>query len=308
VSWSGALAADPRHVERVAAIAQEQPDRLVAIVGPTATGKTDLAIDVCERIGGEVISADSVQIYRFFDVGSGKPTAVERRRVPHHLVDLLDPLELVDAAAYANLAERAIADVRARGRVPVLCGGTFFWVRALVLGLVDAPAGDPEVRARHRALVEERGRAALHEELARVDPESAKRLHPNDVVRVSRALEVLELSGRKMSDWQAAHGFRAKRHEAALVGIHVDPDELTRRIARRVDRWLDEGWVDEVKALLARGYGGARAMGSVGYSEVRAHVEGALPREALRDAIVQSTRIFARRQRTWLKRAGVEWL
>lgn len=294
--------------DRVARLAEENRDRLVCIVGPTASGKTDLAIEVAERIGGEIVSADSVQIYRGFDIGSGKPTEAERARAPHHVIDVLDPMELVDAAAYARLAEEALADVRARGKLPILCGGTYFWVRALVLGLVDAPAGDPEIRARHRAFVDEKGRIALHQELTRVDPESAARLHPNDVVRVSRALEIHELSGRKMSEWHAEHGFRQRRMDHVLVAPSTTPEELTARIAARVDKWLASGWLEEVSSLLARGYRDARAMNSVGYAEVRAHLQGSLPREALREAIVQSTRIFARRQRTWLKSANVAWL
>jgi tRNA dimethylallyltransferase len=301
------LGAEER-VARGIELAEERRDRLLCVVGPTASGKTDLAIAIAERLGGEIVSADSVQIYRGFDIGSGKPTAAERVRAPHHVVDVLEPRELVDAAAYARLAEAAIDDIRGRGKLPILCGGTFFWVRALVLGLVDAPPGDPEIRARHRRFVDERGRTALHAELARVDPDSASRLHPNDVVRVSRALEILELSGRKMSEWHAAHGFRQSRLEHVMIAPACTPDVLTERIAARVDTWLEGGWLDEVNALLARGYGDARAMGSVGYAEVRAFLEGELPRSALRDAIVQSTRIFARRQRTWLKSADVEWL
>lgn len=297
-----------RRADRGVALVNDSPSRLLCVVGPTASGKTDLAIAIAERVGGEIVSADSVQIYRWFDIGSGKPTAAERERAPHRLIDVLDPLDAVDAASYAKMAEQAIADVRARGKIPILCGGTYFWVRALVLGLVDAPAGDPEIRTRHRAFVDQHGRAALHADLARVDPESAARLHPNDVVRVSRALEVLELSGRKMSDWQAEHGFRGRRIDHVMIAPAQTPEELTTRIGARVDAWLASGWIEEVRDLLARGYGGARAMGSVGYAEVRAHVEGTLPREALRDAIVQSTRIFARRQRTWLKHADVEWL
>lgn len=295
-------------VARAVAMLRERPERLLAVVGPTATGKTELAIAVAERVSGEIVSADSVQVYRGFDVGSGKPTAEERARAPHHLVSILDPLEPIEAASYAKLAERAIADVRSRGKVPILCGGTFFWVRALLLGLVDAPAGDPDVRARHRTVVDERGRPALHAELTRLDPASAARLHPNDVVRVSRALEVLELSGRTMSEWQASHGFKERKVEAQLVALSCDPAELTKRIAARVDRWLDHGWTQEVEQLIAQGYRDARAMGSVGYAEVRDHVEGKLPRERLRESIVQSTRIFARRQRTWLKSADVTWL
>ena len=290
------------------AIELARGSRLLCVVGPTASGKTELALDVCEAIGGEIVSADSVQIYRGFDMGSGKPTAAENARARHHLVDTHDPLAQVDAAAWAKLAEAAIEDIVARGKVPVVCGGTFFWVRALVLGLVEVPAADAAIRARHRAIVEERGRAALHAELARVDPVSAKRLHPNDAVRVSRALEVFELSGRTMSDWQAEHGFKARRFDAAMVGRKHEPAVLTERIAARVDRWLAQGWLDEVKGLVEAGYGESRAMGSVGYAEVRAHLEGKLPREELRDAVVRATRVYARRQRTWLNHMDVEWL
>ncbi len=293
-------------VSRAASLATGS--RLLAIVGPTASGKTELAIRVAEHVGGEIVSADSVQIYRGFDLGSGKPTAEERARAAHHVIDVVEPTELVDAASYAAMAEKAIADIRARGRVPILCGGTFLWVRALVLGLVDAPAGDAAIRARHRAIAVERGRSALHAELARVDPRSAERLHPNDVVRVSRALEVLELSGRTMSEWQESHGFRERRHDAVFVGPRTTPEELGERIARRAEAWLESGWIDEVRSLVERGFGETRPMGSVGYKEIRAHLAGELPRDSLHSAIVQSTRIFARRQRTWLKHADVEWL
>jgi tRNA dimethylallyltransferase len=301
-------AAHVRRVERAVALALERPSRLLCIVGPTASGKTELAVDVCACIGGEIISADSVQIYRGFDIGSGKPTPAERSLSPHHVVDVLDPLETADAMAYARLAEAAISDVRARGKIPVLCGGTFFWVRALVIGLAPAPAADDAIRARHRAMMDEGGRVALHEELARVDPMSAARLHPNDVLRVSRALEVHELSGRTMSEHHAEHGFRSPRMESAMIGIATTPEELTERIARRVTLWLEQGWIEEVRALVANGYGQARAMGSVGYAEVHAHTEGKLPREALPELILQSTRVFARKQRTWLRSAPVEWL
>lgn len=301
------MGVDARHVD-VVLRAVDRGDKLVVIVGPTASGKTDLALAVAERASGEIVSADSVQVYRGFDVGSGKPTAEEQARARHHLIDILDGHEAIDAADYARRAEAAIADVRARGRVPIVCGGTFFWVRALVLGLVEAPKGDPEVRARHRATVEAEGRQALHAELARRDPASAARLHPNDVVRVSRALEVLELSGRPMSDWHEEHGFKSQRHPASFFGIAYEPPVLRARIARRVDGFLARGWIEEVRDRIDQGYRDARAMGSVGYAEVRAHVEGKLAREELAGAIVQSTHVFARRQRTWLKNAGVEWL
>lgn len=305
---SAADASFESRVERGVERALEDPSRLLCVVGPTASGKTDLAMAIAERVSGEIVSADSVQIYRYFDIGSGKPTDLERRRVPHHLVDLHDPLDAVDAATFADLAEGAITDVRGRGKLPILCGGTYFWVRALVYGLVEAPRADEAVRARHQAIVDERGRKALHDELAKVDPASAARLHPNDTVRVGRALEVFELSGRTMSELQAEHGFRGRRTHAALIAPRHEPDALTDRIARRVDAWLASGWIEEVEALVARGYRDARAMHSVGYEEVLAFVEGKMPRGELRDKIVQSTRIFTRRQRTWLGHADVEWL
>jgi tRNA dimethylallyltransferase len=177
-----------------------------------------------------------------------------------------------------------------------------------VLGLAPAPPADEAVRARHRAIVEAQGRAALHEELARIDPASAGRLHPNDVVRVSRALEIHEVSGRTMSDHHAEHGFRMTRLETTMVAVATTPEVLTERITRRVDVWLAHGWIEEVRGLAARGFGASRPMGSVGYAQVYAHVEGKLPRESLRDLIVQATRTFARKQRTWLRSAPVTWL
>src|SRR6185503_17437759 len=162
---------------------------LTVVVGPTASGKTALAIRLAEERGGEIVSADSVQIYRRFAVGTGKPSASEQARAVHHLIDVLEPDQPIDAAGWATLATRTIDEVRARGKEPIVCGGTFLWVRALLFGLAEAPAGDPVVRARHREQAEREGRPALHAALSQVDPQSAARLAPNDFVRVSRALE-----------------------------------------------------------------------------------------------------------------------
>ena len=289
-------------------LAPPAPDELLVVVGPTASGKTELAVRLAERFGGEVVGADSVQVYRGFDVGSGKPTAEERGRAPHHLVDVADPLEPFDAQRFAALADQAIADIRARGRVPIVCGGTYLWVRALVRGLAPAPPADPAVRARHAEIAAAEGRAALHAKLAGVDPESAARLAPNDFVRVSRALEVWELSGKPQSAWFAEHGFRATRHAARLLGVQRAREEIDRRIEARTERWLAEGWVDEVRGLVAGGYGEARAMGSVGYRQIQEHLAGAIPAEDLAGAIVRATRVFVRRQRTWLRDEPVAWV
>jgi tRNA dimethylallyltransferase len=283
-------------------------DELLVVVGPTASGKTELALALAERFGGEIIGADSVQIYRHFDVGSGKPTGAERARVPHHLIDVRDPLDPLDAARFAELADEAIAQVRARGRIPVVCGGTFLWQKALIFGLAPAPPGAGERRREHERIAREEGRAALHAALGRVDPAAAARLAPNDFVRVSRALEIFELTGRTMTDWHAAHGFARPRHRARLLGVARDRGEIDRRIAERTAHWLAGGWIDEVASLLERGYGRARAMGSVGYRQVRAHLAGELARADLEAAVVRATRVFVRRQRTWLRDQPVTWL
>ncbi len=299
---------DASVVEQALRIAEASPGELLAVVGPTATGKTALAVSLAERLGGEIISADSVQIYRGFDVGSGKPTAFEMARAPHHLVGALDPLDPIDAVVWGHMAEAAIAEVRRRGRVPIVCGGTFLWVKALLFGLAEAPAASPETRARHHAIALSQGRAALHARLREVDEETAARLHPNDFVRVSRALEVHELSGKPMSAWQREHGFAHAKHRARLVAIACEPAVLTDRITARVRTWLAGGWADEVKGLVDRGFGDARAMASVGYAQVRAELAGEIAASDLETAIVRGTRVFARRQRTWLNHVDVTWL
>lgn len=288
----------------------QRPDtgELIVVVGPTASGKTELALRLAASFGGEVIGADSIQIYRGFDRGSGKPTAEEQARARHHLIDCAAPDEAFDAQRFASLADAAVAEIRARERVPIVCGGTFLWIRALTLGLAEAPPADPEVRARHAALAAAEGRAALHAALGRVDPASAARLAPNDLLRVSRALEIFELSGRPQSAWHAEHGFRTVRHRARLYGVHHERDELDRRIERRTQAFLSAGWIDEVKDLCARGYGAARAMGSVGYRQVKEHLEGRIAEADLEAAVVRATRVFVRRQRTWLRDEAVTWV
>ena len=281
---------------------------LAVVVGPTASGKSDLALALADARGGEIIGADSVQVYRHFDVGSGKPPTSDRTRVRHHLVDVMDPLEPMDAAGYAALASEAVADVRRRGKLPIVCGGTFLWVRALLYGLSSAPPADPVIRRRHASLAQDEGRAALHTRLVAVDPTAAALLHANDFVRVSRALEVFELTGRPLSLLQSEHGFREPRFKARLLGIGWTADELVTRIARRTERLLAAGFVEEVMELVRLGFRDARAMSSVGYRQVLDCVEGRLSRENLAPSINRATKVFARRQRTWLREEPVMWL
>lgn len=282
---------------------------LIAVVGPTGSGKSELAIRLCQRYDGEVVSADSVQLYRRFDIGSAKLSAAERCGVVHHLIDELDPLDPADAARFVQMADARIAEIRRRGKRPIICGGTFLWVRALVYGLASAPAADEEIRARHRAEAEAHGRAWLHARLAAVDPASHQRLNPNDFVRVSRALEVYELSGRPLSELWASHGFREQRFEVQLVGIRHPREELHQRIERRIARMFEQGWLEEVRGL-QRDYGAARALRSVGYRQVAAALEQGGPIElpALTESVARATRIFVRRQLTWLRDEPVRWI
>ncbi len=283
-------------------------DALLVIVGPTASGKTDLAIELAERFDGEVISADSVQIYRGFDIGSGKPSAEQLARTPHHLLSVVDPLTPFDAAQFVKRADLAIERVRSKGRRPIICGGSFLWVKALLFGLAAGPPADPELRRAHRAVADEQGRAALHAELAKIDPDAAARIAPNDLIRVSRALEVFQLTGKTQTTWHQEHQFSTIRHVAELVGVARSRDELDLRIVKRTKAWLDGDWIDEVASLLEAGYREARAMDAVGYHQVRCHLDGALPRESLQEAVVRATRTFVRRQRTWLRDQPVQWL
>jgi tRNA dimethylallyltransferase len=302
------LAVEESVLEQALRAIDTDPEALIAVVGPTASGKTELAIALAERLGGEIVSADSVQIYRRFDIGSGKPSAEELARVPHHLVDVADPLETFDAARYATAADQAMREIASRGKRPIIAGGTFLWVKALLFGLAPAPAADEAIRERHRVEAAREGRASLHARLQTIDPALAIRLHPNDVVRVSRGLEVYELTGRPLSLWQDEHGFREARGPSRILAVRRTHAALTERIERRVNAWLAGGWVDEVERLGEAGFGHARAMRSVGYREVAEHVAGTIPREQLGPAIVRATRVFARRQRTWLNHADVRWL
>jgi len=281
---------------------------VAVIVGPTASGKSELALVLAETRAGEIIAADSVQVYRHFDIGSSKPSLEDRKRVPHHLIDVADPLDPMDAAGYADRAALAIADVKRRGRLPIVCGGTFLWVRALLYGLAEAPAGDAAIRTRHAEIAKTEGRAVLHARLAEVDSESAARLNPNDLVRVSRALEVFEVSGRPLSAWQREHGFRDRRFRAKLIGVRWPTSDLLQRMARRTACALGAGWIEEVERLLGLGYRNARPMSSVGYRQVLAYIDGKISREELEPAIDRATKVFARRQKTWLRDQPVHWV
>lgn len=269
---------------------------ILVLAGSTAVGKTALALTLARAFDGELIGADSVQVYRGFDIGSGKPTEAELDGVVHHLIDVVDPEESIDAMKFARLADAAISACLKRRRVPIVVGGTGLWLRALVRGLVELPPVDEELRAR---LTEEAAKGGLHDRLTRVDPKTAEKVHPNDHVRVVRALEVFEQCGETISSLREAHALGGPRYDARFFVLKRDKDELTARIEERLDVMINAGFADEVRALLKRHDRSARAFASVGYAEMVQHVLGQEGLAETRRQIRKSTRIYARRQMTW---------
>jgi tRNA dimethylallyltransferase len=279
---------------------------LPILVGATASGKTAVAIEVARRLRGvvalEIVSADSRQVYRGLDVGTAKPNAAERAAVPHHLLDVVDPRETYTAARFARDARAAFAEVRARGAVPFLVGGSGLYVRAAEQGLFEGPAADEALRARLQAEADAGGEAALHARLARVDPETARRLHPRDRVRVIRALEVWETTGTPIAEHHRRHRAREPDLRPRRFQLDWPTGALDARISARTDAMLDGGWEDEVRGLLGAGVPAtAPGLDAVGYPQVRDLVAGRASRAEAREAIVRATRQFAKRQRTWFR-------
>jgi tRNA dimethylallyltransferase len=276
--------------------------RAVALLGPTASGKSGVALQLAEELALEIVSVDSAQVYRGMDVGTAKPSAAERARVAHHLIDLRDPCEAYSAAQFVQDARAAIAAIRARGRLPLLVGGTMLYAKALREGLAELPPADPEVRDRLAQEAARCGWAALHERLRRIDPRAAARLSPADSQRIQRALEVFELSGETLSDLLQA----AAADPTPLAIVAWMPSEraqLHRRIEARFDSMLQAGLLDEVRALRARGdlHAGLPSMRSVGYRQAWEHLEGASTVEEFRSAALAASRQLAKRQVTWLR-------
>jgi len=282
----------------------------IALMGPTASGKSALALDWAQRLGGEIVSVDSALVYRGLDIGAAKPTAGERAAVPHHVIDLRDPWQAYSAAEFAADARRAIDGILARGRVPILAGGTGLYFRALLQGLSPMPEADPAVRAAIDAQAREQGWPALHAELARVDPAAAARIHATDPQRIQRALEVFRISGRPISDWQRepSRGPRLPCRLLKLVLAPADRATLHARIAARFDAMLAEGFLDEVRALRAlpplRDHPAPLdlpAIRAVGYRQAWEHLDGATAAGEFRDRAIHATRQLAKRQLTWLR-------
>ncbi|NYZ63025.1 tRNA (adenosine(37)-N6)-dimethylallyltransferase MiaA [Luteimonas deserti] len=291
--------------------------RAIALMGPTASGKTALALDWAERFGGEIVSVDSALVYRGLDIGAAKPDAAERARAPHHMLDLRDPWQTYSAAEFAHDARAAVQDILARGRLPILAGGTGLYFAALLDGLSPMPPADAALRARIAAEAAERGWPALHGDLARHDPGAGARIKPGDAQRIQRALEVYRLTGTPISEWQRRAPETAP-FPARVLQIAVAPAEravLHRRIALRFDAMLAAGFLDEVRALRALAPLRAHpaplelpAIRAVGYRQAWEFLDGHGDAAGMRERAIAATRQLAKRQTTWLRgRPGLAW-
>lgn len=275
---------------------------LLVITGPTASGKSELALQLALRLGGEIISADSAQVYRGLDIGTAKPTARERRLVPHHLLDIIDPTQRFDVASFQAMTDRLAAEISQRGRLPILAGGTGLYIRAVIERFVFQPlAHDPELRRRLYGKGAQDGSHALHRELQRVDPDSARRIHPNDLRRIVRALEVYYLTGTPLSRAQY-HDPTSNPYDALVIRLSVPRPLLYRRIERRTNGQIAAGWIAEVRALLRRFPPSAPGLQILGYRELVSYLQGAGSLDDTIAEIKKNTKHYARRQLTWLKK------
>jgi tRNA dimethylallyltransferase len=277
-------------------------DKVVVIAGPTASGKSGLAVDLSLLLQGEIVNADSMQVYRHMDVGTAKPSPSERRMVPHHLLDVVDPDEEFNAAVYRSLAVPAIRDVLARGKVCFVVGGTGLYIKTLLGGLLHCPTTDKDLREELRDQVEAHGLDAMYRRLEELDPLSAKKIHAHDKVRILRALEIIELAKKPLSALVQGHGFQDSAFQALKICLQIDRKELYHRINERSLLMVERGLVEETKNLLARGYSpDLKPMKSLGYRHAVRYLEGRYDREEMVRQLQVDTRRYAKRQLTWFR-------
>lgn len=286
-----------------------RPPRLIAIVGPTGAGKSAAGLALAQAIDGEIVSCDSLQVYRGLDIGSAKPTKQEQALVPHHLIDVAEPGDAFSAAAWVALVRKALVEIAGRGRVPIVVGGTGLYLRALLQGLFPGPSRDDALRRRLEAMAERHGRPRLHRVLRRVDPEAARDIAPSDLVRIVRALEVFRATRKPLAAHHAATVPGLTGYDVAVFGVSPPRERLRERVEGRTRAMLDEGLVEEVRGLLARGVpSDARPLQAIGYRQALAVLAGRMDLEAARHAIVTDTMQYAKRQRTWFRhQAEVTW-
>ena len=277
---------------------------LIVIAGPTAVGKSELAAEVGRRIDGEVISADSMQVYRYMDIGSAKITLEEMLGVPHHMIDVVDPFDEMDAARYAAMARKCIQEIAGRGHIPILCGGTGFYIQAVTRNIdFTEMEPDPAYRSALQEYAEVHGNAALHEQLRQADPAAAEAIHPNNVKRVIRALEFYHLTGRQISGHNAAQKLRETPYDLHFFVIEDEREALYERIDKRVDFMIGAGLMDEVAYLKAMGLGRQHvSMQGLGYKEMLDFLDGRISFEEAVRIIKRDSRHYAKRQLTWFRR------
>jgi len=284
---------------------------LLVITGPTATGKSEAAVQVAQAVGGEVVSADSMMVYRHMDIGTAKPTREEMRGIPHHLISIIEPDQDYSVAVFQKQAREVIADIQSRGKLPILAGGTGLYIRA-VIDRYDFTGAcrDESLRAGLLKEVERCGFESLHRRLAEVDRESAARLHPRDVRRVIRALEVYYLTGKPLSSYQKAKEFAEPLYNLLIFGLTMERELLYRRIEQRVDAMIKVGLVEEVEGLLNAGYStGLTSMQGLGYKEMALYLTGEVSLPRAIELLKRNTRRFAKRQLTWFRRdERIRWL
>ena len=288
---------------------EDRRPRLVVLTGPTGVGKTDLVIRLVELFGGEVISADSMQVYRHLDVGTAKPPKSVREAIPHHLIDVVDPDESFSVASFVESAGRIIEGLHREMKTIWVVGGTGLYIRALLGGLAAEIGANPRIRNRLNREMRERGLSHLYEKLRRVDPGSAKRIHENDAFRIVRALEVFESSGHTMTERQREHGFRKQPYRALRIGLAREREDLFSRIDRRVEEMLRQGLVEETEGLIRRGYDESlKPLQTLTYRPVFRYLRGEDDLPGLAATLRRETRLYARRQETWFKKEkGIEW-
>ncbi len=286
-------------------------EKVIVIAGPTASGKTDLAIELALRVNGEIVSADSMQIYREMNIGTAKPDMAERKGVPHHLIDVVNPDEEYSVARFQQDAKAALDDIIKRGKVPIVAGGTGLYINALVYNLTFSETiTNWEYRARLQSLAEKEGPEALHALLMKVDPKSGEAIHPNNVKRVIRALEVYETTGKPISEHKEESRREAPPYDYRIFGIELDRDVLYSRIEQRVDKMMAKGLYQEVEGILRKGYSpDLISLQGIGYKEIIQAIEGKCTLAEAVERIKMGTRHLAKRQLTWFRKTeGLRWL
>lgn len=291
-------------------VSENSKPRLVVILGATASGKTELAVRLAERFDGEIVNADSMQVYSGMDIGTAKPARELRQRVPHHLIDMVPPDSNFTASDFRREADRIIADIQGRGKRVFVVGGTGLYIKALLAGLVDSPGADEAIRSELAQTLLQSGSEELLRQLSVVDPVTAHRLHPNDHVRIVRAIEVYRQSGHPVSRLRDEHGFDENHYPVLKIGIAVEREELFRRIDARVDRMMADGLLGEVENLLSHGYDSAlKSLRSIGYRQCCAFFASECGLDEAIRLIKRDTRHYAKRQMTWFNRDNeIKWL